>query len=34
VDSWADLNHSDDLLDATLSLRLMREAGCCVSVGQ
>ena len=34
VDSCVDLIHSDDLLDATLSLRLMREAGYCVSAGQ
>ncbi|XP_048538570.1 S-(+)-linalool synthase, chloroplastic-like [Triticum urartu] len=31
MDSCADLIHSDDLLDATLSLRLMREAGYYVS---
>ncbi|KAM3309678.1 hypothetical protein ACQJBY_030770 [Aegilops geniculata] len=31
IDSCADLIHSDDLLDATLSLRLMREAGYYVS---
>ncbi|XP_037455881.1 S-(+)-linalool synthase, chloroplastic-like isoform X2 [Triticum dicoccoides] len=31
VDSCADLIHGDDLLYATLSLRLMREAGYCVS---
>jgi (3S)-linalool synthase len=34
VDSCANLLHSDDLLDATLSMRLMREAGYCVSAGQ
>ncbi|XBI44192.1 hypothetical protein VPH35_108869 [Triticum aestivum] len=31
MDSCADLIHSDDLLDATLSMRLMREAGYYVS---
>ncbi|CAM0947495.1 unnamed protein product [Alopecurus aequalis] len=34
VDSCVDLIHSDDLLDATLSLRLMREAGYCVSADE
>ncbi|XP_047080660.1 S-(+)-linalool synthase, chloroplastic-like [Lolium rigidum] len=34
VDSCANLLHSDDLLDATLSMRLMREAGYCVSADE
>jgi hypothetical protein len=34
MDSSVDLLHSDDLLDATLSLRLMREVGYYVSAGQ
>uniref|UniRef100_A0ACD5TBX7 Uncharacterized protein n=1 Tax=Avena sativa TaxID=4498 RepID=A0ACD5TBX7_AVESA len=31
VDSCGNLIHSDDLLEATLSMRLLREAGYCVS---
>jgi (3S)-linalool synthase len=34
VDSCVNLIHSHDLLEATLSMRLMREAGYCVSAGQ
>lgn len=34
VDSCVNLLHSDDLLDATLSMRLMREAGYCVSADE
>ena len=34
IDSSVDLLHSDDLLDATLSFRLMREVGYYVSAGQ
>ncbi|CAM0947494.1 unnamed protein product [Alopecurus aequalis] len=34
VDSCVDLINSDDMLDATLSLRLMREAGYCVSADE
>ncbi|XP_051195518.1 S-(+)-linalool synthase, chloroplastic [Lolium perenne] len=34
VDSCLNLLHSDDLLDATLSMRLMREAGYCVSADE
>ena len=34
VDSCMDLTHSDNLLDVTLSMRLMREAGYHVSAGQ
>jgi (3S)-linalool synthase len=34
MDVCMDLLHSDDLLDATLSFRLMREAGHHVSAGQ
>jgi (3S)-linalool synthase len=33
VEACTDLVHSDDLLDATLSFRLMREAGHDVSAG-
>ena len=34
MDSSMDLLHSDDLLDATISLRLMREVGYYISAGQ
>jgi (3S)-linalool synthase len=33
VESCVDLIHSDDLFDATLSLRLIREAGYQISAG-
>uniref|UniRef100_A0ACD5Z9Q9 Uncharacterized protein n=1 Tax=Avena sativa TaxID=4498 RepID=A0ACD5Z9Q9_AVESA len=34
VDSCVNLIHSDDLLEATLSMRLLREAGYCVSADE